>query len=688
MTNDQEKICNRTHPVGQYPDNRADWRRVEVMATGQLGAVFRQINRLFGSGTVSGLTEAQLLGRFIERRDEAAFEALVSRFGPMVLGVCRQMLSDPHAADDAFQATFLVLVKRARSIRDRDLLGNWLYGVALKVAKRSRADRAKRRNREQEGAAVMSEPIGESPSFEDLDLGPILHEELARLPEKYRAPMVLCFLDGQTCEEAAERLGWPVGTVKGRVSRAKDLLRERLSRRGVTTSTVLLAATLTKTARAAVSPLLLDQTVKAAMGLAAGGAIAAAGLGSATAVALAEGVSTTMILTKAKLLVMMVGLFATVAGSAAVVARQGGLAAPGQDTKQASTKVGAIEPAKAETNRDPAISPEVYITTKSTDALDKTIAGYPLPADADENLAALRVKLAKETLNVHMAFYENGTITIDRLLESAKAYLDARMEAAGDDETAKLKAIEDQVRLTGAFLQREKSKYEVGQGALPNVTEADRNYTESRILLAKARAGQGKVGGSTKGKIGTMVPGTSPLPNRADPNSGIAAKNEATGIPGAESDDPVGDKIIRAALEKPLAMAFASETPLEDVIKYIRSATQEPGMDQGLPIYLDPTGLQETDKTASSPVTLSLEGIKLKTTLRLMLKQIGLGYYVKHGLLIITNLDDEDYKDAIQPDWRAREAAATRANMGGGGMGGGGMGGGMGGQGGGGGGLR
>ena len=123
---------------------------------------------------------------------------------------------------------------------------------------------------------MMFEPIGESPSFADLDVGPILHEELAKLPEKYRAPMVLCFLDGQTCEEAAKRLGWPVGTVKGRVSRAKDLLRERLSRRGVTASTVVVAATLTRTARAAVSPLLLNQTVKAAMGLAAGGAIAAA----------------------------------------------------------------------------------------------------------------------------------------------------------------------------------------------------------------------------------------------------------------------------------------------------------------------------------------------------------------------------------------------------------------------------
>lgn len=162
------------------------------------------------------------------------------------------------------------MVKRARTIRDGDLLGNWLYGVALKIAKRSRSDLAKRRNREKEGQPVTAEPIGESPAFDDLDLGPVLHEELAKLPEKYRAPMVLCFLDGQTCEEAARRLGWPVGTVKGRISRAKDLLRERLSRRGVTATVALMATTLTKTADAAISPILLDQTVKAAMLLAAG----------------------------------------------------------------------------------------------------------------------------------------------------------------------------------------------------------------------------------------------------------------------------------------------------------------------------------------------------------------------------------------------------------------------------------
>src|SRR4051812_13627689 len=146
------------------------------MASGQLGAAIRQVGRLFGAGSISGYSEAQLLSRFVHSKDEAAFEALVQRFGPMVLGVCRQSLRDPHAVDDAFQATFLVLVKRAHTIRDSTLLGNWLYGVAVKVAKRSRADARKRQDREKGGIEVMADPVGDLPSGNDADFGPVLHE--------------------------------------------------------------------------------------------------------------------------------------------------------------------------------------------------------------------------------------------------------------------------------------------------------------------------------------------------------------------------------------------------------------------------------------------------------------------------------------------------------------------------------
>ncbi|MDB5352713.1 MAG: polymerase sigma factor, sigma-70 family [Planctomycetota bacterium] len=618
------------------------------MASGQLHAVFRQINRLFTAGSVSGLSEGQLLARFVEKNDEAAFEALVSRYGPMVLGVCRQILTDPHAAEDAFQATFLVLVKRAGSIRDRDLLGNWLYGVSLRVAKRARADLAKRRSREKEGAEVITELIGDRPAFDDPELGPILHEELARLPQKYRDPVVLCYLDGRTHEQAAELLRWPVGTVKGRLARAKDLLRERLGRRGVTASTAVLAATLAKTTEACVPPILLEHTVKAAMGLAAGGAVAA-GLASATAVALSEGVVMGMTLTKLKFIVAAI-VGAGIATGGVAVGMQGVTPDPGtQDAPKAEAKIATKPTAPT--------APEgktEALTTKTTPAplepgatnlgmeIDRLVAETQLPAEVPlAKLTADRVALAKQALDVLMAYYENGTITIDRLLQAAMTYMEAKAAAAENDPAARLKAIEDYVRLSKNIVDREKEKYRVGNGAMPNVTEAELRLVDARILLAKARAG-------TKGSSQPARTGAKTNPNLDD---------------GVESDDPQGDEKIIEALARPISMAFTEDTPLEEVIKYIQSGTTGAGFEQGLPIYLDPLGLEMAEKTMNSPVRLKLEGIKLRTTLRLLLKQLNLGYYVKHGLVIITALESDEYKDATDPGWFDRQQKANREEL-------------------------
>ncbi|MCA1685958.1 MAG: sigma-70 family RNA polymerase sigma factor, partial [Planctomycetia bacterium] len=190
---------------------------------------------LVSAGPVSGLTDAQLLARFVARRGESsevAFAAIVARHGGLVLGVCRHCLREPADVNDAYQATFLVLVRRAASVRVRDSLGPWLYGVAYKVASRARSDAARRRGRESGGVDLSSAPASPDAGWDDLS--PVLHEELNRLPEKYRAPVVLCHLEGKTHEEAASTLRWPVGTVSGRLSRARDLLRSRLSRRGIT----------------------------------------------------------------------------------------------------------------------------------------------------------------------------------------------------------------------------------------------------------------------------------------------------------------------------------------------------------------------------------------------------------------------------------------------------------------------
>jgi len=285
---------------------------------GSPDAVLRQVGRLFGAGTVAGLAEGQLLDRFLARGDEVAFEALLTRLGPMVLGVCRRTLRDPHDVEDAFQATFLILVRRGGTLRDRDLLAPWLHRVALRVALRAGVEAARRRKH----AAIDAGAIADRrPGPPPADLRPAIDEELARLPEKYRAPVVLCDLEGRTHEEAARQLRWPVGTVKGRLSRARDLLRGRLARRGLAPSAGLLAATLAGEARAAVPEVLSASTIRAATAVAAGGGLAA-GMVPATAAALVHGVTRGMIMTKLKVLAagtLAVGVIATGAG---VLARQ------------------------------------------------------------------------------------------------------------------------------------------------------------------------------------------------------------------------------------------------------------------------------------------------------------------------------------------------------------------------------
>jgi RNA polymerase sigma factor (sigma-70 family) len=255
------------------------------------------LRRLRGASAARGgeeQTDAELLRRFVAGQEEAAFEALVRRHGPMVLGVCRYLLRDAHDVEDAFQATFLVLVSKAAAVGRPALLANWLYGVAYRVASRARARACRRRGRETRGVEMAeAKPGAEAIAPE---LRPILHEELNRLPEKYRTPVVLCYLQGKTNEEAARQLAWPVGTVKGRLTRARELLRTRLTRRGLALSAGALAAVLTQQS-AAVPPALSAATVQAAILVAAGQA-AAAGAVPARAAALSRGVLQTMFLTR------------------------------------------------------------------------------------------------------------------------------------------------------------------------------------------------------------------------------------------------------------------------------------------------------------------------------------------------------------------------------------------------------
>ncbi len=281
------------------------------MIPARANPVARQLEVLWGSGTLTGLSDAQLLGRFIgggEGAAEPAFRELLDRHGPMVMGVCRQMLRRAQDAEDAFQATFLVLVRKARSIRVSDSLAPWLYGVACRTAQRARSAASRHRTADVEAMADAVESPPDGPL--ELDVRPILHQELARLPGKYREPIVLCHLEGKSHEEAARLLSWPVGTVSGRLSRGRQLLKARLERRGVAVSSAMLASSrwLAGPAASLLSPPLIESTLAAAARLAAAGTIPTA-LQSLT-----QGVLRTMLFDKLKTASLALAAATTVSG--------------------------------------------------------------------------------------------------------------------------------------------------------------------------------------------------------------------------------------------------------------------------------------------------------------------------------------------------------------------------------------
>jgi serpin B len=273
-----------------------------------LARVLRRLRGLFDDDGADAPGDAAHLARFVAARDGAAFAELVRRHGPLVLRVCRQVLRHEQDAEDAFQAVFLVLARKAASVRRRDALGGWLHRVALHVALDARARAGRRRLVEQQVAAM---PPADAPADPDRsDLWPVLHEEVDRLPAKYRLPVVLCYLDGRTNEEAARRLRCPVGTVKVRLSRARDLLRRRLTRRGAALAAAALGLLAAESARAALSPALVEAAARAAVRFAAG----AAGAVPAPAAALAKGVLRSMFVRKLKIIASVLLVLAVGAG--------------------------------------------------------------------------------------------------------------------------------------------------------------------------------------------------------------------------------------------------------------------------------------------------------------------------------------------------------------------------------------
>ena len=301
------------------------------MAKGSTGSTEGPVRTLFGEGRAGDRTDAQLLERFAAGGGEGAgvaFVVLVERHGPMVMRVCLAVLKDEHDAEDAFQATFLVLVRQTRSIRRRDSLASWLHGVALRVAASIRRRAEASRRREREGLVMAARPGRDG---HDPDLGPVLHEEVGRL----REPVVLCYFEGLTHDAAAERLGLPVGTVRSRLAAARDRLRVRLTRRGLATSAAPVDATLVP---AAVPAALVDATVRLATGKAA----------SATIVPIIEEVLKAMFLTRLAVVSSTLSAFGLAVSTAAWIgtgdeAVRGGPAREAPQVKPASPQ--AVPPA-------------------------------------------------------------------------------------------------------------------------------------------------------------------------------------------------------------------------------------------------------------------------------------------------------------------------------------------------------
>jgi RNA polymerase sigma factor (sigma-70 family) len=281
-------------------------RRLGVlcMSPKTLGPLLASLYQLCELPQGDGRTDADLLERFSRTRDQAAFAALVYRHGAMVLAVCQRLLADAHEAEDAFQATFLVLVRKSSSLRQPGRLASWLHGVAQRIALRLR-QKSSHRQALPEGWDPADERAGEPlDGLRTREVRAILDEEIERLPSKYRLPVVLCYLQGQSYTEAARSLGWPAGTVSVRLARARQKLRDRFVRRGLGAPATLLAGLLGHEALAAPVPArLFASTIEAAAGCSAGGSAAAL---SPTVIALAEGALQAMWMSKVKSILVAV----------------------------------------------------------------------------------------------------------------------------------------------------------------------------------------------------------------------------------------------------------------------------------------------------------------------------------------------------------------------------------------------
>jgi RNA polymerase sigma factor (sigma-70 family) len=464
----------------------------------------RYAHTLFNFGSIGGLTDGELLSLFASRRDEAgelAFAVLVERHGPMVLRVCRSILRDEHDAQDAVQATFLVLVRRCGAVRKRDSIGSWLHGVALRVAGCARTASARRWVHERRAAAHATADVSNNLIESDVTLA--LHEELDRLPERQRAVIVLCYLEGLACDVVASRLGLPVGTVKSRLARGRERLRGRLVRRGLAPSAGLLGtAGLAQTGRAVFPARLVGSISRTAVAFAAGEAASAGAVSAWVAV-----------LTRKVVLVMSLRNYARFAGVLlALAAASIGIAAFAQRSSPEQPKVKGTQVASGEgeaRNDGPArLRPESVLEKALVAADQITVPWAKAYAFADIAVAQARIgqaAQAKVTFRRSAEIIEkdpgDASFGVTKLARLAKARAMAGDRAA--TRTAISEVLKSVARIDDADEQRNglecaaRWQAEAGNaegvlellGAMKNVSASKRAYILAETAGAQAKAG-------------------------------------------------------------------------------------------------------------------------------------------------------------------------------------------------------
>jgi RNA polymerase sigma factor (sigma-70 family) len=370
------------------------------MATGQCNSVIQHLRRTGFLQEGAEMTDAQLLERFLAQQEEEVFETLLTRHGPMVLGVCRRLLNNAHDAEDAFQATFLVLIRKAAALRQRPTIGNWLYGVAYNTALKARAAAALRRARE---AQVREVSLSEARTEDTLEnWQPLLDDELSRLPDKFREPVVLCDIQGLTRKEAARQLGVAEGTLSGRLTTARRRLAKRLARHGVTLSAGALATCLCENAAAACVPrALLTSTAKAAALCAAGKTATA--VASVQVAALTEGVLKTMLLSKLKTVAAYVAVVGILAAGGGILAERS------QSDKEASPTLAAAEEPKAQRTKDREPAKKNAPEPRAKPKEGPTLLGSLQSIDVNQNSITFSTSSRTEGNAIHTFVLEKET---------------------------------------------------------------------------------------------------------------------------------------------------------------------------------------------------------------------------------------------------------------------------------------